>query len=62
MEDVQVVRQSVQELIWRMDQHGDRERPAGYEQAMTQLAVKVRELGADGLEIANLASDEINRF
>ena len=48
MEDVQVVRQSVQELIWRMDQHGDRERPAGYEQAMTQLAVRVRELGADG--------------
>ena len=62
MEDVQVVRQSVQELIWRMDQHGDRERPAGYEQAMTQLAVKVRELGADGLEIANLASDEIDRL
>ena len=62
MEDVQVVRQSVQELIWRMDQHGDRERPAGYEQAMTQLAVRVRELGADGLEIANLASDEIARL
>ena len=62
MEDVQVVRQSVQELIWRMDQHGDRERPAGYEEEMTQLAVRVRELGADGLEIANLASNEIARL
>ena len=62
MEDVQVVRQAVQELIWRMDQHGDRERPAGYEKAMTQLAVRVRELGADGLEIANLASNEIARL
>ena len=62
MEDVQVVRQSVQELIWRMDQYGDRERPTGYEQTMTQLAVRVRELGADGLEIANLASDEIARL
>ena len=61
MEDVQVVRQSVQELIWRMDQYGDRERPTGYEQAMTQLAVRVK-LGADGLEIANLASDEIARL
>ena len=62
MEDVQVSRQSVQEIIWRMDQHGDRERPAGYEEAMTQLAVRVRELGADGLEIANLASDDIERL
>lgn len=62
MEDIQVARQSVQELIWRMDQHGDRERPAGYEEAMTQLAVRVRELGADGLEIANLASDDIARL
>lgn len=62
MEDVQVVRQSVQELIWRMDQHGDRERPAGYEAAMTQLAVRVRELGADGLEITNLAANEIARL
>ncbi len=59
MENTQVVRQSIQELIWKMDQHGDRERPEGYEEAMTQLAVRVRELGADGLEIANLAADTI---
>ena len=45
-----------------MDQHGDREKPAGYEEAMTQLAIRVRELGADGLEIANLTSDEISRI
>ena len=59
MEDTQVVRQSIQELIWKMDLHGDRERPAGYENVMTELAVRVRELGADGLEIANLAGDTI---
>ncbi len=62
MEDTQVVRQSIQELIWKMDQHGDRERPAGYEETMTQLAVRVRELGADGLELANLSADEITRL
>jgi len=59
MEDTQVIRQSIQELIWKMDLHGDRERPAGYEEGMIQLAVRVRELGADGLEIANLAGDTI---
>ena len=62
MEAVQMSRKSVQELIWRMDRHGDRERPAGYEKGMTELAVHVRELGADGLEIANLAADEILRL
>lgn len=62
MENTQVVRQSIQELIWKMDQHGDRERPEGYEEAMTQLAIRVRELGADGLEIANLASDTISQI
>ena len=62
IEAVQMGRKSVQELIWRMDQYGDRERPVGYEKVMTQLAVQVRELGADGLEIANLAADEILRL
>lgn len=62
MEDTQVIRQSIQELIWKMDLHGDRERPAGYEEGMIQLAVRVRELGADGLEIANLAGDTIDQL
>lgn len=62
MENVQVARQSVQELIWQMDLHGDRERPQGYESTLTSLAVKVRELGADALELANLATDDIERI
>lgn len=62
MENVQVARQSVQELIWQMDLHGDRERPQGYESTLTSLAVQVRELGADALEIANLATDDIERI
>ena len=45
-----------------MDQHGDRERPEGYEEMMTKLAVQVRELSTDALEIANLSSDEIERI
>ena len=44
-----------------MDIHGDRELQ-GCESTLTSLAVKVRELGADALELANLATDDIERI
>ena len=58
LSDIVTVQESLLQLVWEMDQHGDRNTPQGYQSQFAQMAVEIRSLQADANTIFQLAEDE----